>query len=337
MKKSKDNLINYFIAFIFIILNALILLDTFVFEREMPSLSGKNSIENHLFFGAIQPAQYRMINQEVKNKNAKKAAEDKLKKEQAEEKKRNMPPRIGANYYYDNDISIHINKVKKNSTEIYVAEVKLSDVKFLKSAFANGKFGRNIVDQTSNIAKENDAIFAVNGDYCGFRNDGIIIRSKELFRNEPIRDMLAVKTTGELSIINEHDFDTESYLSNHILHTFSFGPALIENGEIVNFRERTKDRNGKSTGPSIGGRNPRTGFGMIEPLNYVFIVADGRSKTSRGMDLTEFAEVFKEYGCVNAYNLDGGGTSTMWFNGEVVNKPSNGKERRLSDIIYIGK
>ena len=86
--------------------------------------------------------------------------------------------------------------------------------------------------------------------------------------------------------------------------------------------------------------NPRTAIGQISENHYVFIVSDGRTKDSEGLSLYELATFMKSLGCITAYNLDGGGSSTMYFNGNIVNNPTtNGKrvsERSVSDIVYIG-
>ncbi|ETI90072.1 phosphodiester glycosidase family protein [Clostridium butyricum] len=76
---------------------------------------------------------------------------------------------------------------------------------------------------------------------------------------------------------------------------------------------------------------------MISPNNFVFVVVDGRDNGySRGMTLNEFSQLFEDLGCTYAYNLDGGGSSTMYFNGRVVNNPGGkDSERKVSDIIYI--
>ncbi|MEN6460715.1 MAG: phosphodiester glycosidase family protein, partial [Syntrophomonas sp.] len=88
---------------------------------------------------------------------------------------------------------------------------------------------------------------------------------------------------------------------------------------------------------SIDNSNPRTGIGMIAPNHYVFIVVDGRADGySKGMTLSQFAEVFADLGCTEAYNLDGGGSSTMYFMGDLINNPlGKNQERGTSDIIYI--
>ena len=86
--------------------------------------------------------------------------------------------------------------------------------------------------------------------------------------------------------------------------------------------------------------NPRTAVGIVDELHYVFVVSDGRTKESEGLSLVQLAEFMKEHGCKTAYNLDGGGSSTMYFNGRIVNKPVNRgstiSERSVSDIVYIG-
>ncbi|GHU45670.1 hypothetical protein FACS1894120_0950 [Clostridia bacterium] len=75
--------------------------------------------------------------------------------------------------YKDKNISIKIEKIRKYETDIYVADVKLSSLKYLKTAFAKDTYGRNVTAATSVIANKNDAIFAVNGDYYGFDGGGI--------------------------------------------------------------------------------------------------------------------------------------------------------------------
>ena len=76
---------------------------------------------------------------------------------------------------------------------------------------------------------------------------------------------------------------------------------------------------------------------MVSANHFVFVVVDGRSSGySRGVTMTEFADIFTDLGAQVAYNLDGGGSSTMVFNGALVNNPlGKGTERGTSDIIYV--
>ena len=86
--------------------------------------------------------------------------------------------------------------------------------------------------------------------------------------------------------------------------------------------------------------NPRTALGIIDENHYIFIVSDGRTNEKKGLLLYQLATFAKSIGVKTLYNLDGGGSSTMYFNGKVINNPTtNGKkiaERMVSDIVYIG-
>ena len=114
---------------------------------------------------------------------------------------------------------------------------------------------------------------------------------------------------------------------------YSFGPGLVENGSVS---VSDDDEVGQSMR-----RNPRTAIGYIDKNHYVFVVSDGRTSESEGLSLLELGELMQSLGCELAYNLDGGGSSTMYYQGEVVNNPTtNGnsiKERKVSDIVYIGE
>ena len=232
--------------------------------------------------------------------------------------------------YFDENIDLKIEKFDENGAVFYVAELKLSAPKYMRAALANGKFGKNITAKTSVMAKESNALFAVNGDYCGYKDNGGIMRNGQILRVRPReygRCGLVIDKNGDLLIIDENDLTRKKLEEINAIQCFSFGPTLIIDGEInINDTGISKDR------------NPRTAIGQIEPLHYIFIVVDGRTKLSKGMKFPQLAEEFQKRGCVTAYNLDGGGSSTMWFNGKVINSPHDGKragEREISDIIYI--
>jgi len=139
-----------------------------------------------------------------------------------------------------------------------------------------------------------------------------------------------------MQAFDETDVSSSSLLADGVLHTLSFGPVLIKNGAVVeNFDRVSVDSNFGNR--AIQGSNPRTGIGMISANHYVFVVVDGRmANYSKGMTLSEFADVFADLGCTEAYNLDGGGSSTMYFMDRVVNNPAGKQdERAISDILYI--
>ena len=136
---------------------------------------------------------------------------------------------------------------------------------------------------------------------------------------------------GNFSIIDESDTTAQSLSDAGVWKVLSFGPALINNGKIT----VTSD---SEVGKSMSS-NPRTAIGQVSALHYIVIVSDGRTSESEGLSLLELAQLFAERRCTVAYNLDGGGSTTMWFNGEVVNNPTDGRssgERSVSDIVYFG-
>lgn len=242
---------------------------------------------------------------------------------------------ITGNSYEDENIKITISTVEKDDTEVYIADIQVSDPSYLKTAFANDVFGRNLKETTSEIASEHDAIFAINGDYYGFRNSGYVLRNGTLYRDTARTsgetDDLVIGTDGNFSIISESDTAMSSLDTSDIAQILSFGPTLINDGKItVNSNsEVSQSRNS----------NPRTAIGQVSALHYIVVVSDGRTSESTGLSLLALAQIMQDQGCTVAYNLDGGGSSTMYFNGEVVNNPTDGRnmgEREVSDIVYIG-
>jgi exopolysaccharide biosynthesis protein len=237
--------------------------------------------------------------------------------------------------YKDENMNITIEETFKYNSTVYIAYIQLSSASYLKTALADSTYGRNITEKTSEIAKANNAIFAVNGDYYGARNEGYVLRNGLFYRNSARKagdcEALVINKEGDFSIIQESQMSTKSLNTSTIWQILSFGPALVRNGQVT--IDRTSDI------ALSKNRNPRTAIGQISKLNYVIIVADGRTEGNLGLSLLELAQEFTERGCTVAYNLDGGGSSTMYFNGEIVNNPNDGRkagEREISDIVYIG-
>ena len=245
-------------------------------------------------------------------------------------------PVITDTSYSDGNISITITTYRENDTNIYVADVTLADASSLKTALAQGSYGRNVTETTSAIASEVSAILAINGDFYGSQESGYVIRDGVLLRSESAgsdQEDLVIYSDGSFGIIREGDITAEELLAKGAQQVLCFGPALVENGEVA---VSANEEVGKAMAS-----NPRTAIGIIDSLHYVFVVSDGRTSESTGLSLQQLAEFMQnELGVTTAYNLDGGGSSTMVFEGNVVNQPTtNGdtiKERSVSDIVYIG-
>ncbi|CAM3897910.1 phosphodiester glycosidase family protein [Nocardioides zeicaulis] len=217
----------------------------------------------------------------------------------------------------------------------FVAELHLSDATVLRSAFAQDSFGTNIVDETSDIAEQNGAVFAINGDYYGFRETGIVVRNGVAWRDAGAREGLAFHRDGHVELYDETATSAQALVDAGVWNTLSFGPALVADGEVLDGIDDVEvDTNFGNH--SIQGDQPRTAVGVVGDNHLLLVVVDGRDTGySAGASMTELATLMKGLGALTAYNIDGGGSSTMFFDGEVVNRPSNGGERGTSDILYV--
>lgn len=236
--------------------------------------------------------------------------------------------------YEDQKSRISVRSYRYKGSTVYVADITLTEASSLRTAFANGSYGRNIKALTSVTAEENDAVLAINGDFYGSRQSGYVIRNGELYRDSGSENEdLAIMKDGSFRIVSESDYSASELLSAGAEQVFSFGPALLKNSEI-------QVSENEEVGMAMAS-NPRTAIGILGENHYVFVVSDGRTEESAGLSLYELSEFLQELGCKTAYNLDGGGSSTMVFQGEVVNKPTTGgdriSERAVSDIVYIKK
>lgn len=238
--------------------------------------------------------------------------------------------------YSDDNISVTLTKKTVSNTQVYMADVTVNSSEYLKTAFAQNTYGNNVTAKTSETAANNNAILAVNGDYYGANTTGYVIRNGVVYRDTVREDSsngdLAIYKDGSFKIIYEDQVSADQLVKDGVVNLLAFGPSLVENGEIV------VDTNSE-VGQSMSS-NPRTAIGIIDENHYIIIVSDGRTSESEGLSLYQMAEVMKSYGVKTAYNLDGGGSSTLYFNGQVINKPTtNGNtisERSVSDIVYIG-
>ena len=236
--------------------------------------------------------------------------------------------------YSDDNISVTLTEYQENDTTIYVADVTVVSMNYLKTAFAENSYGKNITEKTSSIAENANAILAINGDFYGAQEDGYVIRNGVLYRDTAAddREDLVIYQDGSFAIINENDTTASELLDAGAWQVLSFGPALVTNGTVT---VSESEEVGKAMAS-----NPRTALGITEDGHYLFVVSDGRTSESEGLSLYELAEFMQSLGVTTAYNLDGGGSSTMYLNGAVINQPTTSgksiKERSVSDIVYIG-
>lgn len=337
----KRNLITAIILSVSLVsYTAYVLLDTFAIPRVYKVVENTSSI-NSQTYNEDEEETSESTQKVYMNKIAKKGigiqnkeSDTQLSKETAAESKESTAQSSDTTYKTD-DTSITLSTYREYDTNIYVAKVELSKNAQIETAFAQNSYGKNVTATTSSMAESSAAILAVNGDYYGARDNGYVIRDGIIYRSSAKADQedLVIYKDGSMKIINESEVSAQELVDDKAVTVLSFGPALVENGKVsVSQNEEV----GKAMAS-----NPRTAIAITEDNKYLFIVSDGRTDESEGLSLYELATFAASLGAKTVYNLDGGGSSTMYFNGNVVNNPTtNGwdiSERGVSDIVYISK
>lgn len=315
MRKNHHVFLSAFLCAL-LVFTVYVLLDTFVIERRMEVVTEPQT-----------------VNAQLGGETGTTVSDTPVSLQLAASQEETAEPVITENSYHDGNISIEITEERIGDTTVYLADVRLASAEHLKTAFADNAYGRNVTDTTSGIAEAVDAILAVNGDFYGAQQSGYVIRGGVLYRSTAKKgaEDLVIYADGSFGIIREAEITAQALLDSGARDVLSFGPALVENGEIS---VSVNDEVGRAKAS-----NPRTAIAVIDELHYLFVVSDGRTSESEGLSLYELAAYLQSKGVQTAYNLDGGGSSTMVFNGRVVNNPTSGrsiKERSVSDIVYIG-
>ncbi|MDF2486836.1 MAG: hypothetical protein K0R46_3004, partial [Herbinix sp.] len=136
-------------------------------------------------------------------------------------------------------------------------------------------------------------------------------------------------TDGTMKTYSPEEFDASEVIDQGAWQAWTFGPELLDgDGHILASFNTTS---------YLNSTNPRGAIGYVEPGHYKFVVVDGRDKGySKGVTLSELAQIMVNEGSKTAYNLDGGKSAAMVYDGSYVNQPAQGG-RTISDIIYIGE
>lgn len=209
----------------------------------------------------------------------------------------------------------------------YVMDLYVTTADVLKTALAQNTYGNNIKDTMSDIMEDNDALIGMTGDSYGNNDSGIVIRNGILYREEANdTDVCILFSDGTMKTYSPEEFDLAEVTSEGVYQGFSFGPMLLdENGDIPDSYNTTS---------YLGKTHPRAAIGYVEPGHYVLVVVDGRNEGySRGVTLSELSYIMQSEGCVQAYNLDGGNSTGLIFDGEYINQPL--EDRKITDILYL--
>lgn len=197
-------------------------------------------------------------------------------------------------------------------------------------------FDKNLLNSTkttSEIAKENNAICAINAgsfskspDKKEFLPKGVIIHDGNIIYNdsksEDFKQDIVGFTNKAILVVGKYSLSQLKKLG--IKEAISFGPALIVNGKPT-----------ITEGDGGWGVAPRTAIGQKKDGTILFLVIDGRSTKSLGATLRAAQDILLKCGAVNASNLDGGASSTMYYNGKVINHPSSSEGERAVTSTFM--
>lgn len=232
--------------------------------------------------------------------------------------------------YQSDGLCVEIRKVVDEEAQqtYYIADIRISDVRFFRAGFANGAFDHGTEDAEAFSRREN-AVLAVNGSF----NAGLVIRNGILYKEPDDRHdaILLLYADGSMEALPREAFDPKAAQERGVVHAWQFGPLLVHAGQP----------NTAQTPDAYGVRHSRILFGYYEPGHYVAVAVDGRRKDAIGMDFRDMVDLMTSLGCKEAMNLDGGLSAIMTFMGETVNDPpkngADGNGRYLADMLLFAE
>ncbi|MBR2822846.1 MAG: phosphodiester glycosidase family protein [Clostridia bacterium] len=235
---------------------------------------------------------------------------------------------VTENSYSSPDVSITVTEETTAGGRItyYLADIYIRDITAFRSAIAKDTFGSGYRDSIEDMALLNNALIAINGDYYGNTNEGVVIRNGVIYRANPTNcDVCVLYYDGSMRVMPGSSFSVEEAIAEGAWQAWTFGPALLDtDGSVLTSFSSTS---------RILSANPRTAIGYYEPGHYCMVVVDGRGE-SAGITLPQLSQLFSDLGCKAAYNLDGGNSSIMVWQDEIINQPSGGG-RESSDALLI--
>lgn len=236
--------------------------------------------------------------------------------------------------YLDESLHVNITQGRMFDTYWMAATVTIADPSQLRTAIAGNNYYNPSQEYCSTMARRVNAVLAVNGDFYGFNTSGFTARQGKVFRRRANgkTDVLIIDKDANFHILpSATEEECEAY-EDVVVNAFNFGPGLIIDGEAVT--EFTDDQ--------LYGKGPekqaqRICIAQTGELEYLIVYCEGpENKDSVGLTISQFVELVASFdGVQNAYNLDGGSSSSIIFNRYKVNGMSSRKMRQVSDIIYF--
>lgn len=249
------------------------------------------------------------------------------------------PVRTSTTYQSQNlyiSISSHWVDHGSDRADVYVADIYVRSLDSFRRGLAD-QWKKGTAKITA-ISEKYGAILSMTSDSAENLDKGWVIMNGLTLRHtkNSKRDLCVLYTNGEMAVIPagelKHDQIAALAEQGQIWQTFLFGPALLD----------SEGKRMTTFNSTVGVHNPRSIIGYYAPGHYCFVQVDGRGtqsrlspgRTNKGLTLAQVSQFMEELGCKAAYNLDGGQSSVMYFNGGIYSTPQNGG-RRLGDVVML--
>ena len=236
--------------------------------------------------------------------------------------------------YEDASIRVQLETREGDKDLIWrIAWVEIASPTQLRTAYFGKAVKSDTQDKISRLAPKMNAVIAINGDNYGQdkAKHSFSVRMGEVRQTKlnKTKDILIIDENGDFhTFINSAGADSFAKDTGHtVVNAFMFGPALVKEGEIVSLK--------REYGFNPEGTQPRAAIGQLDRLSYVLVIADNATGSDKkGATHQQLAKFMQELGCREAYNLDGGNSAIMMYNGTMLNNKM-GQERDVTDMIYF--
>lgn len=239
-------------------------------------------------------------------------------------------PTIQVNITY-NETKDYIEGYRGRNMGYWVVDIKIGDASQLRTAAAES-FSTETTLPVSDIANRVNAVVAINGDYFARHKEGFAIRQGTLVRDKlkGNRDALLIDEDGDFHVYHlpEKGSLSDTVDGKKVINAFYFGPILVENGEVPkklpNFTFLKPDK-----------YYARLALCQVDRLHYKIILTTMEQDYTLGIRLKDFAKLCQAEGAKIAYNLDGGLSTTLFFNNKRINEQKKVNFRSIPDIVYF--
>lgn len=242
-------------------------------------------------------------------------------------------PGSSYHYYYDETILVISWKEIVEGKCCTFSEVKIAHGSQLRRKISNDSYGSSVYLLPTEMAKQANAVVAINGDFYAYRQMGVTVYQRQLYRCDLNHvDYCFFNGSGDMLMEPADKFSSEDevqrYLDeNDVTFAISFGPILVDNGELRQYDSYPLGEINKTYS--------RAAIGMLDDLHYLLMTINYEGDCGTTSTVNQEAQFMYNKGCTKAYALDGGQTSTMVMQGKTLNKVDWNNERTMSDIIYF--